>query len=76
MKMEPTTWEKIFANDTSDNGLISKLYKELTGLLEDKQSNYKMGKGLEQTLFQGGHIEGPETYERMPSITSHQRDAN
>ena len=26
--------------------------------------------------FQGGHTEGPETYEKMFSITSHQRDAN
>ena len=33
----------------------------------------KMDKGHEQTLLQGGHTEGPETYE---SITSHQRDAN
>ena len=35
-----------------------------------------MGKGLEQTLLQGRHTEGPETYEKMLSITSHQRDAN
>ena len=35
-----------------------------------------MGKGLEQTLLQGGHTEGPETYEKMLGITSHQRDAN
>ena len=27
---EPTVWENIFANDTSDKGLISKIYKELT----------------------------------------------
>ena len=33
-----------------------------------------MSKGPEQTLLQGGHTEGPETYERMLSITSHQRD--
>ena len=33
-----------------------------------------MGKGLEQTLLQGGHTEGPETYERMLNITNHQRD--
>ena len=26
----PTVWENIFANDTSDKGLISKIYKELT----------------------------------------------
>ena len=35
-----------------------------------------MGKGLEQTLLQGGHTEGPETHEKMLSITSFQRDAN
>ena len=35
-----------------------------------------MGKGLEQTLLQGRHTEGPETYEKMLSITSDQRDAN
>ena len=23
-----------------------------------------MGKGLEQTLFQGGHADGPQTYEK------------
>ena len=31
MKREPTIWENIFPNDTSDKGLISKIYKELTG---------------------------------------------
>ena len=30
MKREPTVWENIFAEDTADNGLISKIYKELT----------------------------------------------
>ena len=30
MKRELTVWENIFANDTSDKGLISKIYKELT----------------------------------------------
>ena len=35
-----------------------------------------MGKGLEQILLQGRHTEGPETYERMLSCSSHQRDAN
>ena len=27
-KRSPTEWEKIFASDTSDKGLISKIYKE------------------------------------------------
>ena len=30
MKRESTVWENIFANDTSDKGLISKIYEELT----------------------------------------------
>ena len=75
MKREPTLWDNIFANDTSDKGLISKIYKELTQF-HCKQPNKKMGKGLEQTLFQGRHTEGLETYEKMLSITSHQRDVN
>ena len=48
----------------------------MTPLQEDKQSNEKMGKGPEQTFLQGGHTEGPKTYEKMLSITSHQRDEN
>ena len=30
MKREPAIWENIFVTDTSDKGLISKIYKELT----------------------------------------------
>ena len=29
MKREPIVWENVFANDTSDKSLISKIYKEL-----------------------------------------------
>jgi hypothetical protein len=29
MKWQPTGWEKIFANYTSNGGLISKIYTEL-----------------------------------------------
>ena len=29
-KRRPTEWEKIFANDILDKGLVSKIYKELT----------------------------------------------
>ena len=28
MKREPTKWENIFANDRSDNGLISNIYQK------------------------------------------------
>ena len=32
MKRQPTDWEKIFANDATDKGLISKVYKQLIQL--------------------------------------------
>ena len=36
-KRQPTEWEKIFANDISDKGLVSKIYKELTNSTPKKQ---------------------------------------
>ena len=29
MERQPTGWEKIFANEATDKGLISKIYKQL-----------------------------------------------
>ena len=77
IKREPTVWENIFANETSDKGPISKIHKELTRLHSRKTNNpiKKWAKDLNRH-FSKEDIEGPETYEKMLSITSHQRDAN
>ena len=41
-KRQPTEWEKIFANDTTDKGLISKIHKQLIHLNINKEPDFKM----------------------------------
>ena len=60
MKRQPSEWEKIIANETTDKELISKIYKQLIQLKTRKAHNLikKVGKRPKQTFLQRGHTNG------------------
>ena len=59
-KRQPTEWEKIFANESTDKGLISKNYKQLLQLhtKKNKKPHPKMGRRSKETILQRQHTEG------------------
>ena len=70
MKRQPSEWEKIIANETTDKRLIYKTYKQLitTQYQKNKQPNQKVGKRPKQTFLQRRHTDGYKTHEKMLNI--------
>ena len=53
VKRQPSEWEKIIANETTDKGLIFKIYKQLMQLNTRKTNNsIRSGKRPKQTFLQ------------------------
>ena len=54
-KRQPTEWEKIFANDVSDKGPVSKIYTELLKIntKETKNPIMKWAKDMKRNLTEG-----------------------
>ena len=45
MKRQPTEWEKIFANNVTDTGLIFKIYKQLIQFNNNKNQRTQLKNG-------------------------------
>ena len=78
MNRQPSEWQKVFANEATDKGLISKIYKQLVqfNIKKNKLPNPKMGRGPKQTFPQRRYTDCQQTQERMLNITKYWRNAN
>ncbi|KAL6083093.1 hypothetical protein STEG23_032669 [Scotinomys teguina] len=77
-KHQPTEWEKIFTNPTSDRGLISRIYKELKKY-DIKTSNSPIEKWaieLNREFMAEEYRMAGKTLKEMLNILTHQRNAN
>ena len=77
-KRQPEESEKIFANDETNKGLVSKIYKQFmwTNIFITKnQPNQKMGRRPKETFHTHTHTQrhtnGQKAHEKMTNITNY-----